>query len=125
MGRSEVIRRCADLIDGADGEPDFIATIGGAPATRLLVDGRPQGQAYWVRVWALRGLLWASPGDSAAVIRRALADDHWRVREMACKVVARHRVDDVLDAIEGLRSDSVVRVRRAAERAVRRVVDSA
>jgi hypothetical protein len=48
----------------------------------------------------------------------ALGDHAWRVREMAAKVVARHRVGRALDAIAALRMDPVPRVRAAAERAV-------
>jgi HEAT repeat protein len=110
-----VISRCVALFDGGEVDPEFLATIGGVP---------PEDQLYWLRVWALRGLLWASPGDRVEVLRRALKDDHWRVREMTCKVIARHRVDEVLDAVVALQSDRVARVRRAAERAVERIVES-
>ena len=48
----------------------------------------------------------------------ALADDAWRVREMAAKVVARHRVGAALDAVAPLRDDPIPRVRAAAHRAV-------
>jgi hypothetical protein len=47
-----------------------------------------------------------------------MADEAWRVREMAAKVVARHRVGDAFAAVSRLRSDQVPRVRAAAERAV-------
>ncbi|HUS62272.1 MAG TPA: HEAT repeat domain-containing protein [Acidimicrobiales bacterium] len=116
-----MIRRCVAVVDGCETDSDFIVTLGGVPAERLLAEGLPQDQTYWLRVWALRGLLWASPGNRVEVLGRTLADDHWRVREMACKVVARHRVDEVLDAVVDLQSDTVVRVRRAAERTLRRI----
>lgn len=48
----------------------------------------------------------------------ALRDPAWRVREMAAKVVAAHRVGQALDAVAALRDDPVPRVRAAAERAV-------
>jgi HEAT repeat protein len=48
----------------------------------------------------------------------ALADEHWRVREMAAKVVARHRIGAALDRVAELRDDPVPRVRAAAERAI-------
>ena len=48
----------------------------------------------------------------------ALGDHAWRVREMAAKVVAAHRVGRALDAVAALRDDPVPRVRAAAERAV-------
>lgn len=125
LGSEEVIARCVAILRGEEAEPDFLMVIGGLPARRLLGEGLPQGQMYWLRVWALRGLLWASPGHRVQSICDSLEDDHWRVREMACKVVARHGVDDALDGVERLRSDKVVRVRRTAERAVRRIVESA
>jgi hypothetical protein len=48
----------------------------------------------------------------------AARDPAWRVREMAAKVVARHRVGAALGAVAALRDDSVPRVRAAASRAV-------
>ena len=56
---------------------------------------------------------------------QALTDDAWRVREMALKVVARHRLDDGLTAVLPLRGDPVPRVRQAAERAVARLTATA
>jgi HEAT repeat protein len=82
------------------------------------------GQDYWLRVWAARGLLWAGPGDDIDALRSALADDSWRVREMTCKVVARHRVGDLLDDVVVLESDPVSRVRSAAVGAARRIVEA-
>lgn len=79
------------------------------------------------RVWAARGLLHAwDPAcgypacrDAATeAIIHATSDDAWRVREMAGKVIARHRVGDALDAVAALRADGVPRVRAAAQRAV-------
>jgi hypothetical protein len=123
LGHDEVIRRCVGLLEGDDLDTDFLVALGGSPAARLLAEGVPELQSYWLHVWALRGLLWASPGDRADVLRRALEDDHWRVREMACKVIARHLVDDLFDAVVGLHADRVARVRAAAERACRRLAD--
>jgi hypothetical protein len=91
---------------------------------RLLVAGVPEHQEYWVRVWAMRGLLWASRGECIEVLRRGLQDKHWRVREMTCKVVARHRVGGALDALAAAESDANPRVRRAAVRAAMRIVES-
>lgn len=56
--------------------------------------------------------------DAAPAIIRATADEAWRVREMAAKVIARHRVGDALAAVVALRDDPVPRVRAAADRAV-------
>jgi HEAT repeat protein len=95
--------------------------LGGAPARRFLGDGTPEGQRYWLRAWALRGLLWAGPGD-VEVLRKALADRSWRVREMAAKVVARHELDELLDDVSKLEQDSVRRVRDVARRATVAIV---
>ena len=97
-------------------------TLGGPAAVRYLDDGQPERRAYWLRVWGARGLLWAGPGDDTACLRAALDDTHWRVREMACKVVARHSVGDLLDRVAALEADPVERVRTAASRAVMNVV---
>jgi HEAT repeat protein len=53
-----------------------------------------------------------------AAIIRATTDEHWRVREMAAKVIARHRIGDGLAAVVALQHDRVARVRAAAGRAV-------
>jgi hypothetical protein len=124
VGREAVIRQCVELLSGHGTDPGFLVTIGGFPAERFLAAGRPENQMYWSRVWALRALLWSSPGDHVSILRDALEDPHWRVREMACKVVARHTTDEVLDAVEVLRWDDVTRVRRAADRAIFRIVES-
>lgn len=96
--------------------------LGGTPARRLLASGVPAGEQYWLRVWALRGLLWSAPVTES--VRDGLADDHWRVREMACKVAARHLIDDVVDELVALESDRTPRVAAAAARAVRRIATS-
>jgi HEAT repeat protein len=119
-----VIRRCLGLLAGGSDDPQFIVTLGGDHARQLLDDGVPPGQAYWLRVWAARGLLWAGPGDDVDVLRSALADDAWRVRELTCKVIARHRVGDLLDEVAGLESDPVARVRSAAARAAALIVEA-
>jgi hypothetical protein len=57
------------------------------------------------------------------VLRTALEDSAWRVREMTCKVIARHRVDELLEDVIALQTDPVARVRNAATRATRRIID--
>ena len=124
LGADEVVSRCLLLLEGELDDPDFIVTLGGGPATLLLAGGVPRGQDYWLRVWALRGLLWAGPGDNTERLRPAFNDDSWRVREMACKVVARHRLGDLLDEVAALETDPIGRVRTAASRAVVEIVSS-
>jgi len=89
------------------------------PAAQSVLDGQAGGKTgYWPRVWAARGLLHAWDDRATTAIVQATTDDAWRVREMAAKVIARHRVGAALTAVAELRNDPVRRVRAAAERAV-------
>ena len=106
---------CIDLLAGRDADPDLVIALGG-PAAPRVVSG--ENKQYWLRVWGARGLLWAWDDVAVASVTAALSDDHWRVREMACKVIARHHVGDALTAGAELRDDPVPRVRSAATRAV-------
>lgn len=124
LGGTEVVERCLHLLAGGCADPDFLITLGGPAAMHLLDHGAPDQQAYWLRVWAARGLLWAGPGGDIGLLRTGLNDDAWRVREMLCKVVARYRVGDLLDDVAGLESDPVQRVRAAAGRAVISIVQA-
>ena len=108
-----------ELLAGQDGDRSVVRALGGRSAEQDVL--APQHR-YWLRVWAARGLLWAWGDDAAPALRAALGDEAWRVREMAARVVARHRLGDLLDDVQRLRSDPVQRVRVAAERAVVRVV---
>ncbi len=118
-GAEAVIAGCVALIAGYEASPALVVALGGPRAADFL--DAPPGQRYWLRVWGARGLLWAPWGAGAATgaIIEALADEHWRVREMAAKVVARHRVDEAQPAVARLLTDDVERVRVAASRAVR------
>jgi HEAT repeat protein len=68
-------------------------------------------------------LLWVWDSSATPSIVEALADEAWRVREMAAKVVARHLVDDALPGLTALDNDPVPRVRAAASRALRRLTE--
>ena len=122
IGTDAVVERCLHLLSGGHDSPEFLVMLGGRHAMRLLADGLPPGQQYWLRVMAARGLLWAGPGKEPNRLRAALRDETWRVREMICKVVARHRVDELLDEVIELENDPVPRVRAAATRAAVRIV---
>ncbi|MGI9006387.1 MAG: hypothetical protein ACR2FU_09350 [Streptosporangiaceae bacterium] len=117
-GREEVISGCIGLPAGHDADDGLIMALSNGVATPVLA-GREGGRTgYWPRVWAARGLLHAWDDRAAAAIIAATADDHWRVREMAAKVIARYRVGDSLDAVVALHDDAVPRVRAAGQRAV-------
>ena len=124
MGRGEVVRRCLELLAGRADDPEMLVVLGGAHAQQLIAKGIPEAREYWTRVWSARGLLWAGAEEGTEELRAALSDDSWRVREMACKVVARHRIGDLLEDIASLEHDPVPRVRVAASRAVARIVET-
>jgi HEAT repeat protein len=78
-----------------------------------------------LRVWAARGLLWAWNGRAQRSVLRALTDDAWRVREMAVRVVAKHRLLAGAKVLANLEQDPNARVRSAASRALVRLGTSA
>jgi hypothetical protein len=117
LGPDAVVSACLELLAGREVDGRIVQALGGPPA-QWAVAGGPPGPDYWLRVWALRGLLWLWADRASAAVVVALEDEAWRVREMAAKVAARHRVDVALDALLMLRADPVARVRAAASRAV-------
>jgi HEAT repeat protein len=124
IGPDEVVAWCADLLAGRVGpaaaERPPLTWLGGRHAVALL--DREQvvdpTHAYWVRVWAARGLLHAYAPAAGRDVVAALADEAWRVRELAAKVVARWEVGEASDAVALLVTDDVPRVRAAAVRAI-------
>jgi hypothetical protein len=121
-GKPALVAGCIALIEGRGGvDDDLVVALGGPPAEYVLCGGEGGKNGYWPRVWAARGLLHAWDDQATAALVTATADEAWRVREMAAKVVARHGVGDALDAVAALREDPVPRVRAAAERAVARL----
>lgn len=115
---------CIDLLEGRHVDGELILTLGGPPA-RWVVTGEPSGPPYWLRVWALRGRLWAWEDVALSSVEAALHDEAWRVREMALKVVARHTLLDTRTAVAHLaEEDSVPRVRGAASKALIRLTAS-
>ena len=116
-GRDALVAGCIALLEGREADGELILALSG-PAALWAVGGGVEGPRYWRRVWAARGLLWAWDDSALPAIRTALRDDAWRVREMAAKVVARHRLGDALPTVAGLQHDPIARVRVAASRAV-------
>ncbi len=119
-GQAAVVAGCRQLLAGSAADPRLVLALGGPGATKFL-DRSAHDDAYWLRVWAARGLLWAWRDEALPELLAATTDDAWRVREMAAKVVARHLVDEAFDQVAALRDDPVPRVRVAAERAVVRL----
>ena len=116
-GTVQVVAGCIALLRGQDVDDDFILALGGPGGHRVLDDGPEQRNQYWRRVWGARGLLYAWTDVAEDAVLAALADEHWRVREMAAKVVVKRRIGAAMDPVAALRSDPVPRVRAAAERA--------
>jgi hypothetical protein len=120
-GRDQFVAGCIALLTGQEVDDNLIIALGGPSAMIVLHDGPRQRNQYWRRVWAARGLLHLWDASAEAAIIAATTDQHWRVREMAAKVIASHAVDVGLEAVAALRADPVPRVRAAAERATARL----
>ena len=115
-GKEYVVSGCLDLLRGGEVDAELLRVLAGDATDWFLTSG--DESRYWQRVWGARGLLWAWDDRATASITDALDDEHWRVREMAAKVCARHGVDDALEQLLERRNDEVPRVRAAAARAV-------
>lgn len=98
-------------------EPELMSYLGGRRGPRFVEFGLGK-EAYWLRVWALRAMLYAWHPSAAPVVVDGLADEHWRVREMAGKVVALREVGAAAEAVAGRLDDEVPRVRAVAARAI-------
>jgi hypothetical protein len=117
-GREQVIDGCVALLRGRDVDDNLIMALGGPNGLSVIHDGPAQRNQYWRRVWGARGLLHVYDERAEDTIIEALGDEHWRVREMAAKVIARHRIGAALTAVAELRADPVPRVAAASARAV-------
>jgi HEAT repeats len=116
-GEAAVVTGCVALLRGQQADDDLLFALGGPSASIVIHDGPRQRNQYWRRVWGARGLLYAWTPDAVEAVIAALADEHWRVREMAAKVIARRKIGDALESVTALRDDPVPRVRAAAARA--------
>jgi hypothetical protein len=118
-GKPNVVAGCIALLAGGDADVALVRSLGG-PQADWNLDHGPEHR-YWLRVWGARGLLWAWDDAATPAVIAALGDESWRVREMALKVIVRHRVDDALEAVTERVDDPVPRVRAAAARALQRL----
>ena len=115
-GRAAVVNGCVALLSGKPVDDELILALGGPPAEWVRT-GEPSGPDYWQRVWGARGLLYAWDDSARAAVLQALDDEAWRVRDMALKVVARRGIEEAVDQVARLQSDSSARVRASAARA--------
>jgi hypothetical protein len=120
-GTGQVVAGCIGLLSGQPADERLVVSLSVNPGLTgwILGTGR---QEYWLRVWGARGLLYAWDDSQLAALEEALleamSDDHWRVREMAAKVIAKRKLGGALTAVAALQQDPVPRVRAAAGRAV-------
>ena len=120
-GRAQVVAGCVALLRRQEVDDNLVLALGGPLGQVVLDDGPRQVHQYWRRVWGARGLLYAWAGNlqsAESAVIEALSDEHWRVREMAAKVVAKRQLGAALERVADLREDKVPRVRAVAERAV-------
>jgi hypothetical protein len=112
-----VAHDCISLLETSHVDSDFLRVLGGPPADAVLEGGWGGVDGYWPQVWAARGLLHVWEDDATTAIIAATSHEQWRVREMAAKVIAAHRVGPAIDAVVRLMDDENARVRAAARRA--------
>lgn len=115
-GRDAVIDGCITLLlsESPELDADFLAALAGPAVYRILSGESRADPELWIRVWALRGLLWAWDERASNALSDALSNRSWRVREMAIKVARRNAVIECRDAISQLVGDSSARVRATA-----------
>ena len=117
-GEHGFITRCVALYRTLSwgAEPELMSYLGGRRGPRFVEFGLGK-EAYWLRVWSLRAMLYAWHPSGAPIVVTGLGDEHWRVREMAGKVAVLREVGAASEACAALLSDSVPRVRAVAARA--------
>lgn len=113
-GEAEVTTRAVALVGGYNVGEEFLLYVGGRHAQGIL-DGAPV--LYWPELWGTRALLYVWDDSATDAVKAALANQAWRVREMATRVVALRGLDET-PALVGLLTDEVARVRAASARAL-------
>src|ERR1700712_3253239 len=114
FGERDVADRAAALLTGSNEGEEFLLWVGGKHAQGIL-DGAPA--LYWPEVWGARTLLYAWDEPAATVVKTALGNQAWRVREMCCRVVAARELPFGAELLP-LLTDEVARVRANAARAL-------
>lgn len=120
-GRGDVVVGCISLLQGAGVDRALLLALAG-PAANPFPPGTPRSTDYWLRVWGAPGLLRVWDPVCVPTIAVALEDPAWRFREMALRVVTRHRLAELFDEVLPLRVDPVPRVRTIATRAAEALV---
>lgn len=120
---SDVAAWCAGLLTGTASwsEPDRPPAewVGGRSMAAFRERGLMEDvNAYWLRVWGARVLLYAWDDAAAPAVVGGLSDEAWRVREMSAKVALLRDLGQAGDALAALAEDEVPRVRKAVARAL-------
>jgi len=106
------------LLEGREVDDELVTPLGGPAADYVLSGGERAGPGTGHGCGRRADCCTFSDDAAMAAIVGATADEAWRVRGMAAKVIARHDLGDALGAVAALRDDSVARVWAAARHAV-------
>ncbi|BDZ38310.1 HEAT repeat domain-containing protein [Microbacterium suwonense] len=121
-GEGLLVQRCIDLLSGRNPVPEaaLLDVLGGNSARAVMAGHEGGVDGHWPRVWALRTFLYVWDPRAEHEVAAAGGDDHWRVREMAAKVLAARRATsgESERLLHRLLTDSHERVRAAAARAL-------
>ena len=117
-GQSWMVNRCVEVLDAGEVNADLLVGLAGRHAELVLSGSEGDVEGYWPRVWVFRAFLHAWDERTGSSVVAALADESWRVREMALKVTRRRRLTGSLPAVTALLLDPVERVREAAAKAL-------
>jgi hypothetical protein len=120
----EVVANCIEILRHGDVDEETLLVLAGPSAAEVLRGKEGGVTGYWPRVWAMRGLLYAWDDAASNVVIEGAKDESWRVREMSAKVIAHRAIDAAFEVMVRLTNDPVLRVRKAAERALVRLVES-
>ena len=124
VGEDSLVESLIALLEGGELTTELGEVLAGPASRSILAGGSGGPSGYWVRVCALRGMLYAFNERATSHVLAATADPAWRAREMALKVIAAHHLDDGLEAAARCQGDDVARVRAAASRALVRLVSA-